>query len=82
MMMTNLEKILSAAVPALTIIGLIVLLAMNKIDQTTGIALIGTLAGGHAGATLVSSGARQGAAQASVAASAAPSATARRGPTA
>lgn len=50
-----LDKLSTVLIPALTIAGLIVLLALNKIDQTAGIGLIAALSGAHAGATYANS---------------------------
>lgn len=44
---STLVALLPYVVSAVTIIGLIVLLALGKIDQTAGVSLIAALAGGH-----------------------------------
>lgn len=46
---TSLSTIVGLFVPGVTIIGLIVLLALGKIDQAAALGLIGALAGLHGG---------------------------------
>lgn len=65
-MATSIAKIASACVPILTIAGLVVLLAMGKIDQAAGLGLIGAISGVHGGAVLTSSAASNAATQAAV----------------
>jgi hypothetical protein len=48
----NLSTILALIVPAVTIVGVIVLLALKSIDQAAGLALIGAIAGVHGGAAV------------------------------
>jgi hypothetical protein len=51
----RITTIVGASLPVFTIVGLIVLLALNKIDQSAGIGLIGALAGVHGGQAIVRS---------------------------
>ena len=49
---SSLLVVIALVVPVVTISGLIVLIALGKIDQSAGLSLIGVLAGVHGGAVV------------------------------
>lgn len=51
------NAVTTLVLPIVTIVGVIVLMALGKVDQSTGIALISALAGGHLGAAVATNSA-------------------------